>query len=57
MLSVPVQRLVYSDWFMLAYLGAVLTAAFVVFHAVERPAQALLRGWGRRNDAQAKVTA
>jgi peptidoglycan/LPS O-acetylase OafA/YrhL len=48
MLAVPVQTLVYSDWFMLAYLGSVLTAAFVVFRWVERPAQDWLRGMGRR---------
>jgi peptidoglycan/LPS O-acetylase OafA/YrhL len=56
-LSVPVRSLVYSDWFMLAYLGGVLAAAFVVFRVVERPAQAVLRGWGRRNDMPAKVIA
>jgi peptidoglycan/LPS O-acetylase OafA/YrhL len=56
-LSVPVRSLVYSDWFMLAYLGGVLAAAFVVFRVVERPAQALLRGWGRRSDLPAKVVA
>jgi peptidoglycan/LPS O-acetylase OafA/YrhL len=42
---------------MLAYLGGVLAAAFVVFHVVERPAQALLRGWGQRNKVSAKVIA
>jgi peptidoglycan/LPS O-acetylase OafA/YrhL len=47
-LAVPVQSLVYSNWFMLAYLGAVLASAFVVFHAVERPAQAWLRGGAAR---------
>jgi peptidoglycan/LPS O-acetylase OafA/YrhL len=56
-LAVPVQSLAYSDWFMLAYLGGVLAAAFVVFHVVERPAQALLRGWGQRNKVSAKVIA
>jgi peptidoglycan/LPS O-acetylase OafA/YrhL len=49
-LAVPVQPLVYTDWFMLAYLGGVLAMAFVVFRWVERPAQALLRGLGRRRD-------
>ncbi len=47
-LAVPVQPLVYSSWFMLAYLGGVLAVAFVVFRRVERPAQALLRRLGRR---------
>jgi peptidoglycan/LPS O-acetylase OafA/YrhL len=49
-LRVPVQPLVYSDWFMLAYLGSVLTVAFGVFRWVERPAQNWLR---RRQGAQA----
>jgi peptidoglycan/LPS O-acetylase OafA/YrhL len=56
-LSVPVQSLVYSDWFMACYLGLVLAMAFVVFRVVERPAQALLRSWGRRNDLPSKVIA
>jgi peptidoglycan/LPS O-acetylase OafA/YrhL len=38
---------VYSDWFMLAYLGGVLGTAAVVFRWVERPVQAWLRGLGR----------
>jgi peptidoglycan/LPS O-acetylase OafA/YrhL len=46
-LSIPVQPLVYSNWFMLAYLGTVLAAAFMVFRWVERPAQAFLRGLGQ----------
>jgi peptidoglycan/LPS O-acetylase OafA/YrhL len=56
-LSVPVRSLVYADWFMACYLGAVLAMAFVVFRVVERPAQALLRGWGRPNDVAAKAIA
>jgi peptidoglycan/LPS O-acetylase OafA/YrhL len=47
-LSLSSQTLAYSDWIMLAYLGSVMTAAFVVFRGVERPAQALLRGLGRQ---------
>lgn len=43
-LAIPVQTLVYSEWFMLAYLGAVFAMAFIVFRWVERPAQAMLRG-------------
>lgn len=39
---------IYDDWFMLAYLGAVLMAAFAVFRWVERPAQDGLRNLGRR---------
>jgi peptidoglycan/LPS O-acetylase OafA/YrhL len=46
-LAVPVQSLAYADWFMLAYLAAVVAAAFVVFRWVERPAQNWLRGLGR----------
>jgi peptidoglycan/LPS O-acetylase OafA/YrhL len=42
-LSVPVQKLVYTDWFLLAYLGTVLAAAFAVFRWLERPAQDWLR--------------
>ncbi|MEA2738701.1 MAG: hypothetical protein QOH05_2008 [Acetobacteraceae bacterium] len=56
-LSIPVQPLVYTDGFMLAYLGMVLAAAFVVFRWVERPAQALLRGWGRRDSSARKTIA
>ena len=43
-LAVPVRDLVYTDWFMLAYLGSVLAAAFAVFRFVERPVQTWLRG-------------
>lgn len=46
-LSVPIQSLIYSDWFMLAYLGSVLAMAAVVFRWIERPTQAWLRGLGR----------
>jgi peptidoglycan/LPS O-acetylase OafA/YrhL len=46
-LAVPVQSLIYAEWFMLAYLGVVLAAAFVVFRWVERPAQNWLRRLGR----------
>ena len=42
-LAIPVQPLVYTDGFMLAYLGAVLIVAFAVFRCVERPAQDMLR--------------
>jgi peptidoglycan/LPS O-acetylase OafA/YrhL len=42
-LAVPVEPLVYTDWFMLAYLGTVLAAAFAVYRWVERPAQDWLR--------------
>ncbi len=42
-LAIPIESLIYSDWFMLVYLGSVMTAAFFVFHWVERPAQAFLR--------------
>jgi peptidoglycan/LPS O-acetylase OafA/YrhL len=56
-LSVPVQPLAYSGWFMLAYLGTVLSAAFVVFRWVERPAQAALRGFGRRPYRKEKTIA
>ena len=46
-LAVPVQPLVYDDWFMLAYLGSVLLVSFAVFRWVERPAQDWLRDFGR----------
>jgi peptidoglycan/LPS O-acetylase OafA/YrhL len=52
-LSIPVQTLVYSNWFMLAYLGSIMAAAFVVFHWVERPAQAFLRGLRRQRIGEA----
>ena len=41
--AIPIPPLVYRDWFMLAYLGSVFTAAFFVFRWVERPAQTMLR--------------
>ena len=45
-LAVPVPPLVYSGWFLLAYLGSVLAVAFGVFRWVERPAQDWLRRLG-----------
>ena len=41
--AIPVPPLIYHDWFMLAYLGGVFAAAFIVFRWVERPAQTMLR--------------
>jgi peptidoglycan/LPS O-acetylase OafA/YrhL len=49
--AVPVQSLIYADWFMLAYLGSVLAAAAMVFRFVERPAQNWLRGMVRSRPA------
>lgn len=42
-MAVPVQSMIYTDGFMLAYLGAVLAVAFAVFRWIERPAQDWLR--------------
>ena len=47
MLAVPVSDLIYADWFMLSYLGSVLSAAFMVFCWIERPAQTWLRRLAR----------
>ncbi|WP_428539818.1 acyltransferase family protein [Rhodopila sp.] len=41
--AIPAPPLIYHDWFMLAYLGGVFAAAFIVFRWVERPAQTMLR--------------
>ncbi|WP_428489049.1 acyltransferase family protein [Rhodopila sp.] len=41
--AIAVPPLIYHDWFMLAYLGSVFAAAFIVFRWVERPAQTVLR--------------
>jgi len=56
-LAVPVRTLIYADWFMLAYLGGVFAAAFIVFRWVERPAQAMLRGLGQRDGTARKAAA
>jgi peptidoglycan/LPS O-acetylase OafA/YrhL len=47
-LAIPVRTLIYSDWFMLAYLGGVFAMAFIVFRWVERPGQTMLRALGQR---------
>ena len=46
-LAVPVQPLVYSGWFLLAYLSCVFAVAFCVFRWIEWPAQDWLRRFGR----------
>lgn len=53
-LAIPPRTLVYSDWFMLAYLGGVFATAFFVFRWVEQPTQTMLRGLGRRQATSRK---
>ena len=50
-LAIPVGTMIYSNWFMLGYLGGVFAMAFIVFRWVERPAQTMLRKLGRRKAA------